>query len=165
MLLPPIVAATTGRRFFDYARDEFFNPLGINTWQWHSDAAGNPLAMATLGLNASSLARIGRLLLDGGRIGADHLLAPGWVKRCRQPVLADTPSCGLGLFWRWPTDDRTGPPCCFGHDGSGGQHLWCYPDTNTVIARLRDNHHPGSGYQPSTPDQEFRTLPQLGGVL
>jgi CubicO group peptidase (beta-lactamase class C family) len=29
MALPSIVATSSGRGFFDYARDEFFNPLGI----------------------------------------------------------------------------------------------------------------------------------------
>ncbi len=165
MLLPQVVAAVTERPFFDYAGEEFFSPLGIEDWRWDVDAAGHPLAMAGLCLNAADLARVGRLLLDDGRIGSAPLLPPGWVEQCTQPVAAGTPSCGLGLFWRWPNDDRTGAPCCFGHDGSGGQHLWCYPATYIVIARLRDNRLPDGSYDPGTHEQAFLSLPKLGAAL
>lgn len=165
MVLPAVVAAVTGQSFFDYAGDQFFAPLGIHRWEWETDDSGHPLAMATLRLNAAALARIGRLLLDDGRLGGDRFLPLGWVEQCTRPVLAGTPSCGLGLFWRWRDDDRSGPPCCLGHDGSGGQHLWCYPETDIVIARLRDNVGSDGSIQPSTLEQEFVLLPRLGASL
>jgi CubicO group peptidase (beta-lactamase class C family) len=165
MVLPQVVAAVTDQPFFDYAGKEFFSPLGIKNWRWGVDAGGHPLAMAGLCLNADALARVGRLLLGDGRIGGDRLLPPSWASQCTQPVLASSPSCGLGLFWRWDNDDRTGAPCCFGHDGSGGQHLWCYPATDVVIARLRDNRLPDGSYRPGTDEQALLSLPKLGAQL
>jgi CubicO group peptidase (beta-lactamase class C family) len=165
MLLPQVVAAVTDRPFLDYASEEFFFPLGIENWRWALDGTGHPLAMAGLCLNAAHLTRVGRLLLDDGRIGDTRLLPPGWVEQCTQPVMSGAPSCGLGLFWRWPNDERTGPPCCFGHDGSGGQHLWCYPASGIVIARLRDNRLPDGGYDPGTDEQAFLSLSKLGAAL
>lgn len=165
MLLPQVVAAVTNRPFLDYARAEFFSPLGIEDWQWALDAVGHPLGMAGLCLNAADLARIGRLLLDDGGTGRTRLLPPGWVGQCTRPVMSGEPGFGLGLFLRWPDDERTGPPCCFGHTGSGGQHLWCYPASGIVIARLRDNRLPQGGYDRGTDEQVFSSLPEFGAAL
>jgi hypothetical protein len=44
-------------------------------------------------------------------------------------------------------------------------HLWCYPGTGIVIARLRDNHLPDGSYDPGTNEQAFLSLPKLGSAF
>lgn len=166
MLLPAIVSRAASVPFLDFARTEFFEPLEIDEWNWRCDDAGNPFGMATAALNAANLSKIGRLLAQNGRWHETQLFDPDWVAVCRRPPITGVRAPGLLLFHRWANDERTGEPVAFGHDGSGGQHLWVYPASGLVIARLRDNRLPnGRGFDPGTPEQRFPNLIKLGADL
>jgi len=70
------------------------------------------------------------------------------------------------MFERWSDDSAGRDPVAFGHDGSGGQHLWIFPKSRLVMAHLRDNRLPDNrGYDQGTPAQQFRDLVRLGAAL
>ncbi|WP_152360854.1 serine hydrolase domain-containing protein [Microlunatus speluncae] len=160
-VLPAIITRVAGRPFLDFAATELFRPLGIETWTWQSDNAGNPLAMASAAFTAADLAKLGELLTHDD----DQLLPADWVDTIRRSPI---PGAGMGLLLlhRWPADrPGEGAPIAYGHDGSEGQHLWIYPASGLVVARLKDCGLAAGRFEPSTPDQVFLDLPQAAGPL
>lgn len=152
MLLPAIVAAAVGRPFLDFVAEEIFGPLGIPDFTWGTDRAGNPFGMSHLQLRGADLARVGQLLLQRGRWQGRQLFDETWLDTCLAPSHPSAPRFGLLLF-RYPNLRSVGG---FGHDGDGGQHLWIYPGSQLVVARLRRMDAPFDG-----PDCGFLDLPNL----
>ena len=129
----------------DFAREAFFEPLGIDDWSW--EKYGDYLAGATrLWLNPEDVGKIGHLLLAEGRIGGDtgrQLVPREWVQYMRTPT-ALTPGVetmkndrfrrhayGSGLW----VGAKEG--IFFGH-GTGGQTLLVLPQCNAVVVTLAD---------------------------
>ncbi len=161
-VLPAIIAHASGQPFLEFAESELFNPLGIKRWDWRSDAAGTPYAMAAASFSAASLAAVGKLLASNGCHDGRQIVPPEWARTCRQPPIAGA-RLGLLMMQRWPCSDprRLGSPIAFGHDGSEGQYLFVYPSSRLVVARLRECGASTGQFIPSTPDQVFPQLPRL----
>ncbi|AVP96062.1 6-aminohexanoate hydrolase [Ahniella affigens] len=99
-LLAGVVEKASGQRMDVYVKERLFNAMDIEPGPWTKDQAGNPHSMAGLPLSARDLAKIGRLVLDRGRWGAQDLIAPSFVDE----MLAASPKLdryGL-LWWRVP---------------------------------------------------------------
>jgi CubicO group peptidase (beta-lactamase class C family) len=166
MVLPGVVSRAAGIPYLDFVRSEVFAPLGIDNWSWRCDGAGNPLGMATAAVNARDLAAVGLLLARNGLWNGVQLLDRDWVDVCRRPPIAAVRGAGLLMFDCWPGADTSGDPVAFGHDGWGGQHLWVFPRSELVVARLRDNRLPdGQGFEPGRPEQAFQDLRRFGAEL
>ncbi len=98
-LLAGIVNVASGRRLDHYLRDEVFAPLGIVDFTWTLDPAGNPHAMSGLQIRALDLARIGLMMLDGGRWKGKTIVPRWWVQQSTAASQSFNPTCGL-LWWR-----------------------------------------------------------------
>ena len=68
-VIAALVARGTGRPLLDYAKERLFDPLGIEHLDWMSDNGREPSAAAGLRLRPRDVAKIGQLVLDGGRWG------------------------------------------------------------------------------------------------
>lgn len=100
-LLAGVIQRASGQPMDSYLRERLLKPLGITPGDWYRDQAGNPHAMAGLQLAARDAARLGQLLLDGGRADdGTQLLPPGYVDVLFAPS-ARSPRAGL-LWWRLP---------------------------------------------------------------
>lgn len=104
-LLPGIVERLAGIPMDLYLNARLFKPLGISSYRWMKDTAGTPMGMSGLVMSATDLARIGRLMLDGG-------LAPDGTRLLSEQVVAlltaesaRSPEVGL-LWWRVPAWER-----------------------------------------------------------
>jgi CubicO group peptidase (beta-lactamase class C family) len=73
-LLSGIIHIATGQPLDDYVRDHFFKPMGIKSWQWTRDDAGNPYAMADLALYPEDFAKFGTLMLQKGQWNGKQLV-------------------------------------------------------------------------------------------
>lgn len=97
-LLAGIIQRASGERMDVYLKRRLFDPLGLDPGEWYTDDAGNPHAMAGLPLTARDLARIGRLVMDKGRLGDRQLIRADYIEtmldRSRR-----TNESGL-LWWR-----------------------------------------------------------------
>jgi CubicO group peptidase (beta-lactamase class C family) len=86
-------------------------------------------------LSARDLARVGRLVADGGTCGKKKVLSPESVALLGAPA---TPlQAGQGLLWRLLLDESGKEVEGVYHDGSLGQWLVVLPKTKTVGVRLR----------------------------
>jgi CubicO group peptidase (beta-lactamase class C family) len=134
-LLSGVIARAAGRQCDDYLKERLFTPLGIRNYTWNRDAAGNTITYAELQLTARDLARIGQLLVDGGRAAAKQILAPASIAlfAANATPLSKT----QGLLWMIPADGPAHEGACVYHTGWLGQWLVVDVKTKTVGVRLR----------------------------
>ena len=153
-LLSAILVEATGRSVLDYARDKLFNPLGISTdpaaeplaveenlpvyeaasFAWPVDPQGVHLGDAFLKISAPDMAKIGQLMLAGGRWDEKQIVPAQWVTESTR-AHASTGGYGVGgddygYHWWVTTAD--------GHDafaaaGFGGQLIEVVPDLDLVV--------------------------------
>jgi CubicO group peptidase (beta-lactamase class C family) len=95
-LLAGIVAKAAGEPMDAYLQHRLFAPLGIGPVKWFKDAAGNPHGMAGLHLTARDAAKLGRLVLDRGRLGDQALLQEPFIE---DMLNAKGLSAEVGLLW------------------------------------------------------------------
>lgn len=96
-LLSGVVLAAAGRPLDEYAADALFAPLGITTFSWDKDEAGNVQAFYGLALSARDLARIARLMLKRGEWQGRQVVPAAWVDASTTGT-KETPYHGL-LWW------------------------------------------------------------------
>ena len=153
-LLSAILVEATGRSVLDYARDKLFNPLGISTdpaaeplaveenlpvyeaasFAWPVDPQGLHLGDAFLKISAPDMAKIGQLMLAGGRWDEKQIVPAQWVTESTRAHVS-TGGYGVGgddygYHWWVTTAD--------GHDafaaaGFGGQLIEVVPDLDLVV--------------------------------
>lgn len=97
-LLAGIVQRVSGQKLDDYLRTRLFEPLGIRDVTWSRDDAGNPHAMAGLQLHPIDFAKIGELLLEGGRWRGRRVIDPSYIEQSTRPSQPYDPTYGL-LWW------------------------------------------------------------------
>jgi CubicO group peptidase (beta-lactamase class C family) len=98
-LLAGIVQKASGKRMDVYIREEIFAPMGITDFTWSLDGAGNPHGMAGLQIRAIDLAKVGQMMLDGGKWKGHQVVSEDWVRASTaQPGQPYELSCGL-LWW------------------------------------------------------------------
>ena len=152
-LLSAILVEATGRSVLDYARDKLFNPLGISTdpaaeplaveenlpvyeaasFAWPVDPQGVHLGDALLKITAPDMAKIGQLMLAGGRWDEKQIVPAQWVTestRAQVPTEGGFGADDYGYQWWVTTAD--------GHDafaaaGFGGQLIEIVPDLDLVV--------------------------------
>ena len=132
----------------EFARREFFEPLGITTVTIEFDATGTPVGSIYVYMSARDWARLGELYLNDGVVNGKRILPEGWVNYSATPTL-DT-DYGAG-FWtnrgfHGDAEDRihAGMPAdAFYGSGNFGQRIVIVPSANLIIVRLGLTHSPG----------------------
>ena len=122
-----------GEPLDDYARRELLGPLGVTDVEWLRDPDGVPFGYGHLHLSARDLAQVGRLWLDGGRVGDRQLVDPGYLAELARPQSAGGPPEGrpYGLL-TW----LDGEVLMAG--GWAGQHLLAVPSAAAVVVVTGD---------------------------
>ena len=152
-----VLAEATGMSVLEYARSRLFAPLGIDTqpaferlldarsmdeflaadFAWPVDASGLHLGWSGLKLRPADLARIGQMLLDGGKWKGEQVVPADWVRESTTEQVdtisrrnQDNASGAYGYQW-WVTeaDDE---PAYFAW-GRGGQLLEVVPSLSLVV--------------------------------
>jgi CubicO group peptidase (beta-lactamase class C family) len=78
-LLSRIIHACSGQELRDFLLLRLFSPLGIKNPQWLRCPLGYSLGAVGLQLRTEEIARLGRVLLDGGRCGGHQLVPAEYV--------------------------------------------------------------------------------------
>jgi CubicO group peptidase (beta-lactamase class C family) len=162
-IVAAIVARSTRTPIETYARENLFTPLGIARFEW-TKSGGNdiPRAASGLRLTTNDMARIGALMLDGGRWEGRQIVPESWVTAATTPhidVEGDA-KCGTKygyLWWLGAGCAATPPAPWFAAFGNGGQRIWVIPSRKLVIA--------STGGLYNDPKQAEPSLEVLTGVL
>ncbi|MBN9179408.1 MAG: beta-lactamase family protein, partial [Microbacterium sp.] len=97
-LVSAIVHKATGRPLDEFARQTLFEPLGITAVEWKrvrgdSDAGGG------LRLRPRDMAKIGQLVLAGGRWNDRQVVSKTWIETSTAPKLKATNDQSYGYLW------------------------------------------------------------------
>lgn len=140
-LLSVILSRVTGQSTRDYAREELFEPLGIDLGGWQRDPQGYDFGGNNMRLSPRELLRFGQLYLDEGRFDGRRILPEGWV---RESLATHTvnPRFGQDYGYLWWIREMGGRrvPYAWGY---GGQFVFLVPDLELVVVTT-------SGARPET---------------
>ncbi|WP_429771110.1 serine hydrolase domain-containing protein [Aurantiacibacter flavus] len=135
-----VLEEATGRRIEDLMEERLWQPLGAEAGaHFLADGpVGTGRALNGMGFNAvlRDWGRLGQMLLDEGKVGADQVLPVGWtaqmstMKPTGMPADAGFPGYGLQT---WQVDNEPG---AYAAVGLAGQLVYVHPETRTVIVKL-----------------------------
>jgi CubicO group peptidase (beta-lactamase class C family) len=144
-LLSAIITRSTGMCAEEFAAARLFAPIGIDlpaphvqhTYSqedvlqnkgggWPRDPQGNSIGGWGLALKPRDMARFGYLYLNGGQWEGKHMIPRQWVE---DSISAHTPGYG----YQWWLRDVNGV-FAFSAVGQGGQHIFCLPEHDLVVA-------------------------------
>ena len=133
-----LIAKGTGMSVDAYAKEKLFAPLGIDTFEWIRGADGEPSAASGLRLNAGDLARIGQLVLDGGRHDGRQIVPAEWLSEAFTPR---TSLDELRYGYQWWLSAGGTPPDWVAGFGNGGQRLTVQESIGLVVVVYAGNYN------------------------
>lgn len=149
-LIARLITMGSGKPLDQFANESLFEPLGIERTEWLRDRKGEPYAASGLRMSPRDLARVGVMMLAGGKYGGRQVVPEGWIARCTTPMIAIDESRSYGYHWyfarhaflvpqaaRW---DRSRLEPVWGAVGNGGQGLYIYPNLGVVVAITGGNY-------------------------
>lgn len=140
MVLGWVLEQASGQKLETQMQQRIWQPLGAEAdGFWIADGPpGTGRALNGMGYSATlrDFARIGQLLLDGGKRGDVQVLPEGWVAQmtAMQPTGERMPGYG---FQTWQVDAEPG---AYSAVGLAGQFIYVHPASRTVIVKL--SHYP-----------------------
>ena len=148
----PIVMCGLMRELMDepvdvFARRALFEPIGVRNESWvRSPYDQLPHCGGGLNLRALDLARVGYLVLRGGRWNGRQIVDSAWIAASTAPVSTgpslffNTFNSSYGYYW-WGFPLRRGGSDhgVIAASGSGGQWLFVIPSLDLVIAVVAQN--------------------------
>ena len=129
----PILASATlgadaGMPLQDFAEARLFKPMGMRHYAWErADDRGLVSSGWGLRLRAVDMAKVGMLVLKGGRWNGQQLVSQAWVRTMTAPSSAPW----YGLYW-WINDIVATEPETHAM-GFKGQFIVALPERNAVV--------------------------------
>ncbi len=132
-----ILAHASGVSVSEYAQQHLFGPLGITQARWatwnrgaDTDSGGH------LRIHPTDLARIGQLVLDGGRHGEVQVVSREWIDTMTT-AHTDIPGRPQKYGYLWWVDEIRNPEARGGRVwmawGNGGNFLVLLPEQHSVV--------------------------------
>lgn len=157
-LLARMIAKGTGKTLHAFAKDSLFVPLGMGTTEWATGRDGEPFAASGARMSVRDLARLGQMMLHGGKVG-EHVVVPAdWVARCVTPAVSADELRRYGYQW-FVLDIAFGESKGWAPgrlermwmaQGEGGQRLFIIPALQLVIAITCGNYGAADQWIPPT---------------
>ncbi len=146
LILARIFQDAAGAAPLDYVRHRLFDPLGMSSATFETDAHGTLVGSSYLYATARDWARYGLLLARGGMWQGQELLPADYVHMMASPVAASGGQYGHGQVWLWGSDPTTpglNPDAAFGipadtfwMEGHDGQSVAIIPSRDLVVVRM-----------------------------
>jgi CubicO group peptidase (beta-lactamase class C family) len=148
VLLAEIIQRSTGTDLSAFAEEHLFRPLGISSYRW-APLQGDPDVPDGAGglyLRPRDMAKLGQVMLQGGRWKGEEVLPADWVRRSVSPQIT-VPRRGsfraYGYQWKL---GLLGGHEAYWAAGWGGQYVVVFPDLDLVCVqtagRYRGEHVP-----------------------
>jgi CubicO group peptidase (beta-lactamase class C family) len=97
-LVSAIIRKAAGRPLDEFAREALFEPLGITGEEWMR-VKGDADAGGGLRLRPRDMAKIGQLILAGGRWNDRQVVSRGWIETSTAPKIEATGGLFYGYLW------------------------------------------------------------------
>jgi CubicO group peptidase (beta-lactamase class C family) len=158
-IIAKLIADGTGMPIDAYAKQKLFDPLGITEFEWIKGADGVPSAASGLRMTTHDLAKIGQMVMDGGKSAGTQIVPEAWIEAALTPH-AKTDELRYGYFW-WLAPEGD-PPIWAAGFGNGGQRLWINKRGGLVMVVFAGNYNqPDAWKVPVAVTLDF-LLPELG---
>ena len=132
-LLSAIVRKATGRTLDEFARATLFEPLGITGVEWIR-VKGDTDAGGGLRLRPRDMAKIGQLVLAGGRWNDRQIVSKAWIDASMTPRMDATSLFFYGYLWWLGRSLLKGREVHWaGALGRGGQSIRIVPELDLVV--------------------------------
>jgi CubicO group peptidase (beta-lactamase class C family) len=132
-LVSAIIRKATGRPLDEFARETLFEPMGIAGVEW-SRIKGDSDAGGGLRLRPRDMAKIGQLVLAGGRWNDRQIVSRGWIETSTAPKIEATGGLFYGYLWWLGRSLLNGREVHWvGALGRGGQSIRIVPEFDLVV--------------------------------
>ena len=134
-VLGRLIEKGSGLTLRDYAEAKLFAPLGITAFEWVRGYDGADIAASGLRLRPRDLARIGQMVLNGGRWEGRQIVSEDWLAQSFETRVNVDVGIDYGYQWWLSPEHAEGPPMIAGM-GNGGQRLFIVPEHSTTSSRI-----------------------------
>ncbi|MET3928157.1 CubicO group peptidase (beta-lactamase class C family) [Lysobacter sp. OAE881] len=141
-LLGAAVERVSGKPLATFARETLEAPLGIRESQWQRSSEGVGMGGGGTRYRSRDLAKLGQLLLDGGRWNGKQVIAADWIRAMTTVHAQARDDADYGyLLWRFRFDVRGKEEAAWAMSGNGGNYVFVVPSQRlaAVITRTRYN--------------------------
>jgi CubicO group peptidase (beta-lactamase class C family) len=146
-----VLERASGKRYAQYLSERLWGRLGAPAAQvWLDREGGMARTFCCLYTTAQGWLRVGRLILDGGRVGTDQVVPESWIRAMTTPAPTN-PNYGLQIWLGSPPgkerryNDRTAVKALHSEpfaaedmiyiDGFGGQRVYIVPSEQLIVVR------------------------------
>lgn len=135
-LLGAVLERASGSPIDEFARETLFEPLGIREVEWARHRDGRPSASGGLRMGARALAKVGHVVVAGGRWNNTHIVPSTWISESLTPQIgAPDRLFFYGYHWWLGRSLLSGREVAWASGiGLGGQRLFCVPEFGLVCA-------------------------------
>jgi CubicO group peptidase (beta-lactamase class C family) len=132
-LVSAIIRKATGRPLDEFARETLFEPMGIAGVEW-SRVKGDSDAGGGLRLRPRDMAKIGQLVLAGGRWNDRQIVSRVWIETSTAPKIEATAGLFYGYLWWLGRSLLNGREVHWvGALGRGGQSIRIVPELDLAV--------------------------------
>lgn len=136
-MLASAIKQITGEGLSDYLRPRLFEPLGISNFFWETCPMGNEKGGWGLYILPEDIAKIGQLVLDGGRFEGRQIVPEDWIRE-QTSAHAETPKTIGNYDYGYQTwvgrNERS-----FLFNGMFGQNVLGFFDNGTLLVSNAGN--------------------------
>jgi CubicO group peptidase (beta-lactamase class C family) len=143
-VLGTIIASRSGKKLEDFAEVNLQRPLNMSPVRWLHSPLGVTNASSTIQPRPRDAAKLGSLMLNGGRWNGAQVVPQAWMERAAQKV---TIVYGESYGWMWWKADfavrGTMQPVVFA-SGNGGNFIFVVPAERLVVVITSSNYNRAS---------------------
>jgi CubicO group peptidase (beta-lactamase class C family) len=152
-LLGRLIERGTGSGLATFARTALFEPLGISASDWAMGVDGVASAASGLRLTPRDLARIGQMIVAGGKWDNRTIVPADWLEASFRPAAVVDDNRRYGYHWYTGELALSGKTGTYGTKwigafGLGGQRLFVFPELEFVLAVTAGNYATEDQWRP-----------------
>ena len=129
-ILSGIITRASGKTMEELAREYLFEPMGIKQYFWENHSDGLTLGGMGLWLKPRDMAKIGKLMLNGGTWDGKQLISNEWVSAS---TIRQANYRNYGYYWLTSENNS------YWASGKGGQLIWICPEKQMVVVVTSDS--------------------------
>lgn len=136
-LLTTVLKKSANMTSKEFADKYLFGPLGIKNYFWFHDSDYNYVGGHTIFIRPRDLARIGQMILDGGKYQGSQIVSEAWLDKSFASFVpdhlkTDDAETVFDYGYLWWLGEYKDYKYQFGW-GFGGQFLFMVPEANTLV--------------------------------